>query len=251
MALRNMSISQVHRNMSLATFLVLALLQLSQQSYAVRDKHTIAPRFGLVVDPRTTSTVLVSRGGGEDRKSEFEALLRKAQLDPSVLQDESNALSALGRLLEVPGPLPDLMTVCTMAAVYQSDLFKDGIQAGKDAYTTMKLNFSKEFEEALQMGGIKIDTLEQEQEGATEEFKKSLTIQKCIDFLGSSYLHASFFTVESFRQQVLKNPFWQGMVKVSLIMHLGDECPNFEEILLDGNLWSSTLWKCSNSGSND
>lgn len=237
---------------SMATaLLVLVLLQLSQRSDALRDESAVAPRIGLIASNPRASTVLafVTRGGGgsvgsTDRETEFKALLRKAQLDPGILEDETNTLNSLKRLMEVPGPLPDLMTVCTMAAVYQSNIFKDGMEEGKEAYQTMKINFAKEFEEALDMGGIGLSEQEQEQ-GAVEESKKSITIQKCIEFLGSGYLHASFFSVESFRQQVLKNPFWQGLVKVSLITHLGDDCPNFDDILQDGGLWSSTLYKCS------
>jgi len=110
--------------------LVLVLLQLSQRSDALRDESAVAPRIGLIASNPRASTVLafVTRGGGgsvgsTDRETEFKALLRKAQLDPGILEDETNTLNSLKRLMEVPGPLPDLMPVCTMAAVYQSDLF--------------------------------------------------------------------------------------------------------------------------------
>ena len=170
-------------------------LQQSQRADALRheESYNVAAPFG-GFDSEHTATVLATRGGDgdgdeEDRKKQFEDLLRRAQVDPDVLNDETNALSSLGRLLSVPGPLPDLMSVCTMAAVHQSDIFKDGPEAGKEAYKTMKMNFAKEFEEALKMGGIEISE-EEEQQAATEESKRSMTINKCIEFLGSDHLHA-------------------------------------------------------------
>ena len=193
---------------------------------------------------------LAIRGGGDngdsdsnDKASAFDALIRRAQIDPAAVEDASNPLSGLARLKDAPGPLPDLMTVCTMAAVYTSGIFDAGMEEGKKAYDTLKVTFAKDFEEALAMGGITVT--EEEQNDPSKDAQMVTTIQKCIAFLGSGYMHASFFSAESFRQQVLQNPFWQGLVKTALITKLGDDCPKFEELLQDGGLWSSTLMKCS------
>ena len=43
----------------------------------------------------------------------------------------------------------------------------------------------------------------------------------------------------------------QGLVKTSLITHLGDDCPNFDDIIQDENLWSNILWKCHKERSKD
>ena len=36
----------------------------------------------------------------------------------------------------------------------------------------------------------------------------------------------------------------QGLVKASLITHLGEGCPNFDEIIHDGDLWNKALMSC-------
>lgn len=221
-------------------FLLAVLFQVLQPSDALRNK----PSYPSAAALASTRGGDIGGNSDEDRKKTFEELIRKAQFDPNViLNDETHVLSSLGRFLSVPGPLPDLMSTCTMAAVYQSDIFKDGIEAGKEAYANMKVTFAQEYEEALAMGGVEISE-EEQSVATTAESQSSVMIQKCIEFLGSDYMHANFFSAENFRQQVLKSPFWQGLVKASLITHLGEECPNFEELLQDGGLWSSTLQKC-------
>ena len=127
-----------------------------------------------------------SSAGGDDRRERFETLLRQAQVDPDVLKNEDNALSAMGRVLASPGPLPDLMTVCTMAAVYQSDIFQGGMEAGKETYMAMKVNFAKEFEKAMEMGGIAVPDEQLQDEAA----RTALMIKSCVQYLGSDYLNA-------------------------------------------------------------
>jgi len=179
------------------------------------------------------------RGGAADdvdeRKTEFELLLRQAQVDPSEVLDGSGSLSPMRNVLN-ERKLPDLFMVCTMACVYESGILENG---GKEKYLELKEEFARELGEQFLNAGI-----EQESWSPTGENEGAL-IEHCVNFMGSEYLHMSFFQVENFRQLVVNNPFWKGLVKAALITHLGEDCPNVNEMVEDNDLFSSTLLKCS------
>mmetsp|Transcript_41379 Transcript_41379/g.47040 ORF Transcript_41379/g.47040 Transcript_41379/m.47040 type:complete len:229 (+) Transcript_41379:82-768(+) len=182
------------------------------------------------------------RGGGaadddEIKKTEFEHLLQRAQIIPSeVLDDESSSLSPFRRFLSEGQQLPDLFTLCTMESVYKSGILENG---GKERYMEIKQEFARELGEQFMNAGIEQESWSQEDQN------ENALLDHCINFMGSEYLHMSFFQVENFRQMVINNPLWRGLVKAALITRLGEDCPNVNEIVEDNDRFGETLSKCS------
>lgn len=227
----------------LSTVLILELQQFSaiavnaNVSVFIRDSK---PRFHYRKVP------IFVRGGGdsaddddEDRRKELGSLLHKAQLASSELLDDTNnePLSiSLKRFLTHDRKVPlDLFMICNLQCLYTR--YPAGpTPQDKDSYMKLKSNFVREMDEHFSSAGEDMTSWN------AADGNKNL-IESCINLLGSDYLH-SIFVMPNFRQQVVDNPFWKGLVKTALITHLGDDCPRFDEILLDDNLWTDTLLSC-------
>jgi len=173
------------------------------------------PRWGVHV---------VSRGGGDDgdeRKARFDALLRKAQIDPTA-----DAAEPLKRLMAQEPPA-DLLSICIFQYMHEFGI--DATQ--KERYLEHKVNFVTEMSEHFENAGI-------------EQVDGEGFLENCIRLLGSDYIHSSMFTLENFRRQVAENPIWKGIAKAALITRLGEECPDFDSIVEDGGQWRDALSGC-------
>jgi len=218
---------------------------LGRNSYISKTKKS---GWGIIVSN------IVRRGGGgdeeetevttgddvNDEKKRFEALLRRAQIDPSQVfnnDDGDSVLSPLQQLMSQGNV--DLLVICQAQCWHESNLKPD--DDGRAQYQTHKNNFVTEMQDHLENAALEED---QQTEGEGNKKEQEVLIHAIIRLLGSDYLHSNMFVMENFRQQVLGNPVWRAMVKTSLITHLEEKCPLFDDIIQDGNLWTEALFKC-------
>ena len=133
------------------------------------------------------------RGGGEgeegaedDQRKRFEELLRKAQIDPSLVftdDDAGSILSPLQRLMSDENV--DLFAICQLQYWYESEMKPD--EEGRAQYLTYKENFVSEMNDHLVNADIEQGT--EEEYGEVKDDKKVL-ITNLIRLLSSDYLHS-------------------------------------------------------------
>ena len=236
----------VRLNPHLVTFLsAILILELQHFSSIAVDATALAFLSDSEARGYYRNAPLFVRGGGDsvddgERKTELGSLLRKAQLDPSELLDDTNdepLAVSIRRFLTDGWDVPlDLFMICNLQCLYTR--YPAGpTPLDKDSYTELKNNFVREMDEHFSGADIDIASW-------TPADGNTFMIDGCINLLGSEYLHSSMFVTENFRQQVADNPFWKGLVKTALITYLGEDCPRFDEILQDSNLWTDTLLSC-------
>jgi len=226
------------------------LLGLQQFSYVAVNATTFLSDLKIHRYYREVATVV--RGGEQEaecpsedsidvRKKELECLIRKAQLDPSELLDDTNdspfSISLKRFLSEARGSPFDLNLICNLQYLNEPNPIMASPQ-DRDGYMELKKNYMKELDEHLLSAGI------DKYASWTETDGNKILIDCCVDLLGSDYLHSSVFTIQNFRQQVVDNPLWKGLIKTAMITLLGDSCPIFDEIIKDNDLWSFALLNC-------